>query len=376
MIKNESLYLAGPLVFYVNGIEMWQAWRREALYHGFKVALPNDNVPEAEPGNKRQLSASIFKNCRDSINQTTTIIANLETYRGMVPDGGTVFEVGMAYGKGAKCYGYTKDKRPEGQKYGLAKLDKEGIWDLDGRKLPNYQLPFGPCLVGSSKIIEGTFSDALAVFKADLEEASKLKANRNVEVKVKAAERTLFAKDKPLVYLSTFERYDIDAQLKLTAMKEILSRYGFEGISPLEDAPGVERVQSDDLYEVAYNTFDHYQQHVRNCDIILANLNPYHGYEPNDDVSFECGMAFQLGKKLFAYVDDLRPMVDLIPNGGEANGCRDVNGMNVEDFENPLNLMFGASFTLFTGAFEDVVKQMADALLDFKLADDLVPPVL
>lgn len=53
-----------------------------------------------------------------------------------------------------------------------------------------------------------------------------------------------------------------------------------------------------------------------------------------------------------------------------------MNGMNVEDFENPLNLMFGASFTLFTGAFEDVVKQMADALLDFKLADDLVPPVL
>lgn len=30
MIKNESLYLAGPLVFYVNGSEMWQAWRREA----------------------------------------------------------------------------------------------------------------------------------------------------------------------------------------------------------------------------------------------------------------------------------------------------------------------------------------------------------
>lgn len=376
MIKNESLYLAGPLVFYVNGGEMWQAWRREAQYHGFKVALPNDIAPEAEPGNKRQLSASIFKNCRDSINQTTTIIANLETYRGMVPDGGTVFEVGMAYGKGAKSYGYTKDKRPEGQKYGLAKLDKDGIWDLEGRPLPYNQLPFGPCLVGSSKIIEGTFSDALAVFRADIEEESKLKANRYFKVEVKQAERTLFATDKPLVYLATFERYDIDARLKLDAMKEILNRFGFEGISPLDDAPGIVRIQSEDVYEMAYNTFDFFQQHVRNCDIILANLNPYHGYEPNEDVSFECGLAFQLGKKLFGYVDDLRPMVEQIPNGGEANGCRDVNGMNVEDFDNPLNLMFGASFTLFTGTFEDVVRQMAEAMRDFKLADDLVPPVL
>ena len=376
MIKNESLYLAGPLVFYLHGGEMWQAWRREAQYHGFKVALPNDIAPEAEPGNKRQLSASIFKNCRDSINQTTTIIANLETYRGMVPDGGTVFEVGMAYGKGAKCYGYTKDKRPEGQKYGLAKLDKDGIWDLEGRPLPYNQLPFGPCLVGSSKIIEGTFSDALAVFRADIEEESKLKANRYFKVEVKQAERTLFATDKPLVYLATFERYDIDARLKLDAMKEILNRFGFEGISPLDDAPGIVRIQSEDVYEMAYNTFDFFQQHVRNCDIILANLNPYHGYEPNEDVSFECGLAFQLGKKLFGYVDDLRPMVEQIPNGGEANGCRDVNGMNVEDFDNPLNLMFGASFTLFTGTFEDVVRQMAEAMRDFKLADDLVPPVL
>lgn len=376
MHKDEHLYLAGPLVFYLNGGEMWQAWRREALYHGFNVSLPNDVVPQAEPGNKRQLSASIFTNCRDSINQTTTIIANLENYRGMVPDGGTVFEVGMAYGKGAKCYGYTRDKRPEGQKYGLAKMDKDGLWDLEGRPLPNYRLPFGPCLIGSSKIVEGTFSDALAVFKTDLEEASKLKANRNLEVTERPAVRTLHATDKPLVYLATFERYDKDAKAKLDVMKDILNRYGFEGISPLVDAPGVERIESDDVYEVAYNTFDHFQQHVRNCDIILANLNDYHGYEPNDDVSFECGMAFQLGKKLFGYVDDLRPMVDLIPNGGEANGYRDVNGMNVEDFENPLNLMFGASFTLFTGAFEEIVKQMADAMQDFKLADDLVPPIL
>ena len=47
-----------------------------------------------------------------------------------------------------------------------------------------------------------------------------------------------------------------------------------------------------------------------------------------------------------------------------------------KNFVNPLNLMFGASFTLFEGKFEEAIKQMAEALVDFKLADDLVPPVL
>lgn len=376
MNQNERLYLAGPLVFYVNGLKSWHAWRQEAQFRGFEVALPNDFVPQFEPGDLRGLSAEIFKNCRDSINQTTTIIANLENYRGMVPDGGTVFEVGMAYGKGAKCYGYTRDLRPEGLKYGMAKLALEKSFDLDGRPLPHAQLPFGPCLVGSSKLIEGTYLDALSTLEVDLKEASKRAANRNVKEVVIAPARTRFSNGKPLVYLATFERYDADAQAKLAHMKSILDKHGFEAISPLDDAPGVSRVSSDDPYEVAYNTFDHYQQHVRNCDVILANLNNFHGYEPNDDVSFECGMAFQLGKTLFGYVDILRPMVELIPNGGEANGYRDINGMNVENFKNPLNLMFGASFTLFEGQFESAVQQMAVAYKDFKLASDLVPPVL
>lgn len=375
MIKDESLYIAGPLVFYVNGTKMWNAWKLEAEFYGFTVALPNDNKLNFEAGNKRELSAAIFKNCRDSINLTTGIIANLETYRGFVPDGGTIFEVGMAYGRGAKCYAYTRDKRMEGLKYGAATYKGDEIYDLDGRVLPNRHLPFGPCLVGSSKIIEGSFSDVLKVYMADVEEESKLKAHRNVQVTTKAPEVTMPRKDQPIVYLAGFERYDNDAEEKYAQMKAICSKYGLYAITPLDSAPGVEDIETDDPYAKAYNLFDRYQQHVRNCDVILANLNDYHGFEPNDDVAFEAGMAFQLGKKLFAYMDDISPMVNRIPNDGK-DEPRDVNTLNVENFEAPLNLMFGASYEIFDGSFEEVVKKTAAALKNFKLRDDLVPPVL
>ena len=284
--------------------------------------------------------------------------------------------MGMAYAKGAKLYGFTRDKRPARMKYGHGKYVGNDIIDLDGRKLAHKDLAFGPCIVGSTKIVEGKFGDALQMFMTDIEEDSKLKASRNVFVLDADPQVTVEPSDKPRVYLSTFERYDNDAKEKLESMKKICEKYGFIGISPLDDAPMVERINSDDVMEMAYNQFDHFQQHVRNCDIILANLNNYHGYEPNDDVSFECGMAFQLGKKCFGYLDEVKPMIDLVPNRGEAFEYRDLNDMNVENFANPLNLMFGASFTLFEGKFEEAIKQMAEALVDFKLADDLVPPVL
>ena len=72
---------------------------------------------------------------------------------------GTIYELGMAYGKGARCYGYTRDKRPlawKDQKYVL----KDGVvYDEHGKEAPYKELPFSPAIIGSTKIIEGDFGD-------------------------------------------------------------------------------------------------------------------------------------------------------------------------------------------------------------------------
>lgn len=374
MIKDESIYIAGPLVFYENGLKMWHSWRQQAEFYGYKVALPNEKQLDFEKGNKRSLSAAIFKNCRDSINETTTIIANLETYRGFMPDGGTVFEIGMAYAKGAKCYAYTRDKRINGMKYAAARYEHDQIYDLDGRILANRTLPFGPCIIGSCKVVEGDFSDALQTLTLDIEEASKLKANRNLDFITTSPLKT-YTSDKPIVYLSGFERYDNDAVNKYAVMKAVLEKHGFDVLTPLDKAQGVDIIETDDKYEKAYNKFDHYQQHIRNCDIILANISDYQGYEPNDDVAFECGMAFQLGKKLFAYMSDTRPMVERIPNNGASELPRDINGLNVEDFEAPINLMFAASYRIYNGNFEEVVEKMVEELKHPTKREDLIEAI-
>lgn len=367
MIKDEHIYIAGPLCFHPNGGKMWNANRAEAEYYGFDVTLPNDNklVAEGEKPTKKEMSKKIFNNCAVSMAKTNGIIVNLETYRGAEPDGGSIYELGMAYGLGARCYGFTRDKRSMGVKYQVAKYNKDlsGATDINGDNIGHYNLPFSVDLIGSMKIIEGSFSDCLKVYMADLEEESKLKAVRGYKMVKDEPKVTLEKGDKPVVFLSSSHRDDVDAEQKFAVMKEILAKYGFVGIAPTDDAPGVENIETDDPYAKAYNLFDRYQQHVRNCDIILCDLNDYRGgYEPHSDVAFEAGMAFELDKKLYGYMDDIGPMMNRIPNGGADNGNRDFNGMNVEDFEAPINLMFGASFTLFDGSFEEVVKKMAEDL--------------
>ena len=89
-------------------------------------------------------------------------------------------------------------------------------------------------------------------------------------------------------------RYRDDAEEVFAKMNEICRKYGLNAVTPMDQAPGVKKVETDNPYTWASNVFDNYQQHVRNCDVIIADLNDYRGYEVNNDVGFECGMGFQL----------------------------------------------------------------------------------
>jgi len=212
--------------------------------------------------------------------------------------------------------------------------------------------------------VEGTFSDALKAYMYDLEEESKKKAVRGYELTKDLPCQTMPRGTRPIVYVADIYRYDEDAAAKYDVMRKVLDQAGFDAIFPTDAAPGVPVLEdTGDMMEMVYNQFDHYQQHVRNCDIILANLSDYEGYEPSSDVAFECGMADQLGKKLFAWMDDARVMVERIPSHANAQGRMvDCNEHSVENNNAPINLMFGASCKIYDGSFETAVKKMAEAL--------------
>ena len=357
LFKKEAIYIAGPECFYTYGYDALAAMKARAHALGFGVTLPNDHPLDMENPDKQKRADSIFADLDKVMKETTVIIADLEAYRGAEPDSGTVYELGMAYAKGARCYGYTRDKRSLATKNQQSYLKDGRVYDERGNVMPYAELPFSPTIIGSTKIVEGDFDDCLKMLMTDIEEEYKFKAGRVVQVD-HSCHVTEKEKKRPLIYLAGFERYDADGVEVFEKMKEICAEHGYEAISPLDHAPGVTDTDSENPYMKAMNLFDRFQQHVRNCDIIIANLNDYRGYEINNDVAFECGMGFELGKKLYGYMDNTDKLINRIPSLGADREYRDQTGSNVEDFDYPANLMFGSSMKIFEGKFESIIENV------------------
>lgn len=359
LYEKEAIYIAGPECFYTYGYDALGAMKARVNALGFGVTLPNTHPLDLENPDKQKRADSIFDDLDKVMKETTVIIADLEAYRGAEPDSGTIYELGMAYAKGARCYGYTRDKRSLATKNQKAYLKDQKVYDERGNVMPYAELPFSPTIIGSTKIVEGDFDDCLKMLMVDIEEEYKFKAGRAICVD-HSCHVTETDKKRPLIYLAGFERYDSNGEEVFARMKEICEKYGYEAISPLDRAPGVQETSSENPYMKAMNLFDRFQQHVRNCDLIIANLNDYRGYEINNDVAFECGMGFELGKKLYGYMDNADKLINRIPHLGQDKEYRDQTGSNVEDFDYPANLMFGSSMDIFEGDFESIIGKVIE----------------
>ena len=357
--SRETIYIAGPECFYVHGYPHWNALRARAEMFGFGVSMPSDNEVKTDHEDLRENAKAIYENCARSMEKTTAIIVDLEYYRGPDVDGGSIFEVGMAYAKGARCYGYTRDLRDTRFKYQGYSLGADCAYDRKGRKLPFANLPFSPNVVGACKIVEGGFDGALQTLMVDLTEERKT----GVRIQNPLPDVPSVEKDgRPVILLAGPQRWDNDAADKYAAMKAICEARGLVALTPMDPLPG-EAEATGDAYVDAYRQFRRNQQHVRDCDLILADLNDFHGWEPDADTSFECGMAVQLGKKAYGYMADTTRMIDRVPNFGPDHEFRDHCGCNAENFNYPINLMFSAPMPIFQGQFEQV--------LDMALADYL-----
>ena len=360
-MKKESIYIAGPMCFYKDGYPRWDVMRDRAKIKGFHVTMPSDAQLAMDEVNLQKNAVTIFNNCARCMNESTAIICNLEFYRGADVDGGSIYEVGMAYAKGAHCYAYTRDKRPMFWKYQGSILKDGKVYDQKGRVLPYGHLPFSPNVIGACKIVEGDFDDCLQVFSLDMEEKRKRAAFAGAEPA--PVKRKLDSKGMPVVYIAGPERFDADAAEQYAMMKALCAERGLYAIVPTDDVAGLPTADTDDIYTNAYLTFMRQQQHVRDCDIILANLNDFHGWEPDSDTAFECGMAYQLGKKLFGYMKSTLRTIERIPNFGPESGYRDACGCNAENFDFPINLMFAGSMPVFEAKdFFEALQQMAATL--------------
>ncbi|MDR0387379.1 MAG: nucleoside 2-deoxyribosyltransferase [Treponema sp.] len=350
-----GVYIAGPECFYPRGYSLWHAQRKLAEYYGFTVVLPNDAPLKLDHEDLRLNADAIFANLKKVIEKTDIIIADLELFRGPNADCGVLFELGMAYAKGARLYGYTRDKRNTLHK-------NQGYYFTEnsrGMEESRYyqDLPFAPSLTASTMIVEGDFYDCLKTVMLDLDEQRKRAwlgiPDRVPFPSVPPAGRSS-GEERRKIFLSTPVRSGDDGPAYYERLKACCAENGLEGLSPL-DGTGDFMDESGDPLERACRCFALWQEQIRSCDIFLGDLDNFQGWEPNNDVAFEAGAAWKYGKVCYACMDDIRPMRDKLPN---KNGL-DPAGNVVENFDYPVNLMFSCSMPVLRGNAEDAIKQIA-----------------
>jgi nucleoside 2-deoxyribosyltransferase len=339
---------------------LWWAQRKLAEYHGFTVVLPTSTPLKLDHADARMNAKEIFEDLKVQVAQTTAIIADLEFFRGCEPDGGTVFEIGMIYAQNGRCYGYTRDNRSMVHKNQAARLHSGKVVDQQGWPHPYGDLPFCPSLIGSTKVVEGGFEDCLKTLMQDIDEARKNVGRRLQAMRAVAID--LPRSTRPRVFLSGPQRYSSDASAYYTHAKARCSQLGLDALCPLDEVAGLPRVESADPYTLAAAQFDRCQTMVRNCDALIADLSDFHGLEPNNDVSFECGLAFQLGKTVVGYMPDTRIMRERIPHYGEEQDSLDIYGNTVENFNHPINLMFACSMPILQGDFDEVIERASHVI--------------
>ena len=339
--KKENLYIAGPECFYNRGYSLWYSQRQLAEYYGFNVVLPTSTQYKLDNEDLRLNADEIFTDLIAQVEKTTTIIADLEFFRGCEPDSGTVFEIGWIYAQGGKCYGYTKDLRPMVFKNHNAKVVNNRVVDEYGWTHPYSALPFCPSLCASTKIIEGSYENCLKSFIEDITEEKRvnyLYGESNKKSTIKSSKKET---DQKTVYISSPYRYKDGAASYFAKIKEKYEVFGYKAVSSLDG--GEKSNNEDPLFDAVVN-FKNRMALIDSSDYIVANLNGFHGLETNNDVSFECGYAYAKGKKLIGLLDDNRVMRDKIPS--LANNGFDIYDNTIENFNYPINLMFACTMDI------------------------------
>ncbi|HTH96488.1 MAG TPA: nucleoside 2-deoxyribosyltransferase [Stellaceae bacterium] len=131
------------------------------------------------------------------------------------------------------------------------------------------------------------------------------------------------------------------------AKKALCRRYGFQGIFPFDsDSDATPRPPS---FEMACDISRINEQLIRDSDMVVADMTPYHGISMDVGTAFEMGFARALGKPVAGYSNCALPLIDrarasLGPIGVDPLGRPQVRigeaqGMALEDFGMIDNLM-------------------------------------
>ncbi len=167
---------------------------------------------------------------------------------------------------------------------------------------------------------------------------------------------------RPIVYIAGFECFLENGRQLAQQAVELCDKYGFDAISPVLGHPSGKPVDfSQGKQAAAKQIFFNNINYINTCDLIIANLNNFRGWEPDGGTSFELGYGYSQGKKLYGFMDDTRPCYEKYIGSIHKDGTywRDDNGAFFES--GACNLMLSGPSTIVEGTLEDaLIRAKAD----------------
>lgn len=143
------------------------------------------------------------------------------------------------------------------------------------------------------------------------------------------------------IYLAGPDVFRPEAAAWAASVRERLAGRGHQALIPID---GKEATASD-IYRTNLEM-------IRSADAVIANLNPFRGSEPDSGTCFEVGFARALGTPVIGYLGDGRALRQKL---GHADG----DGLLVEDFDLPLNLMLAIPCRIVVGGIDAAIAQLS-----------------
>ncbi len=151
------------------------------------------------------------------------------------------------------------------------------------------------------------------------------------------------------IYLAGPDVFRPDVLEWAESARDTCLRYGYDPLIPIDHGE-----------TLAPKIFQANLDLIRKAQIVVANLNPFRGAEPDSGTCFELGYALALDKKVAGYVDRMEPLLARVNRleGAARDRVHDNQGMVIENFGLPLNLMMAVPAMIVEGGLEECLKQL------------------
>ncbi|WP_295528698.1 nucleoside 2-deoxyribosyltransferase [uncultured Pseudacidovorax sp.] len=172
------VYLAGPDIFRADHAAVFQELKRLCSTCGLEGVAPSDaQVDLADTQDSDEEARRIYQGNIDLIRSSAGVIANLQCFRGLEPDSGTVFEVGfaIALGKPVVAYGVPSGSYAERvQAVRPCGLDARGVLreQADGTEVEGRGQRLNLMLTGAARLAEDA-ADAIRMLAGLLEAGAR-----------------------------------------------------------------------------------------------------------------------------------------------------------------------------------------------------------